>query len=329
MTDLADVLTRDVLEQRLDSHRRELTGYCYRMLGSGFDAEDAVQEAMLRAWRGLDGFAGRSSLRSWLYRIATNVCLDSLNGRNARALPMDLSATPSPPVESSLGAPQPESTGVGPIGDAAVLPTSTDPADVAVVRESVRLAFVAALQYLPPKQRAVLILRDVLRWRAEEVAGLLGITVAAANSALQRARTTMAAHDLDPPRAVDPDDAAQQALLERYVQAFESYDMDALVALLHTDATQSMPPFAMWLSGSADIAAWMLGVGKGCRGSRLLPVRVNGRPGFGQYRVSPAGGHEPWGLQVLDVSAGRIARITSFIDPAVFPLAGLPERLPG
>lgn len=331
MTELATApgttLTRAELEQRLPEHRRELTGYCYRMLGSPHDAEDAVQETMVRAWRSIDGFAGRSSLRSWLFRIATNVCLDALKGRGARALPMDLNAEASPPVESSLGAPEPAAAWVGPISDGAVLPASSDPAEVAVARESVRLAFVSALQHLPPRQRAVLVLRDVLRWRAGEVAELLDSSVASANSALQRARATVAARRLDAPGPVDLPGDEQNALLERYVTAFERYDMDALVALLREDATQSMPPFRLWISGAADIAAWMLGPGAGCRGSKLVRLEANGRPAVAQYRPDPDGGHVPWGIHVLDLSGGRVVRITSFIDPGLFPHFGLADRL--
>lgn len=331
MTELASTpgttLNRAELAERLPAHRRELTGYCYRMLGSVHDAEDAVQETMVCAWRSVDGFAGRSSLRTWLFRIATNVCLDALKGRKARALPMDLNAEASPPIESSLGTPEPESSWVGPISDGAVLPASSDPAEVAVARESVRLAFVAALQHLPPRQRAVLVLRDVLRWHADEVAELLDSSVASANSALQRARATVAVRRLDAPGPIDPPDEAQNALLERYVAAFERYDVDELVQLLREDATQSMPPFRLWLSGAQDIAAWMLGVGAGCRDSKLVRVQANGRPAVAQYRPDPDGGHVPWGIHVLDVSGGQVVRITSFIDPTLFPHFGLAVRL--
>jgi RNA polymerase sigma-70 factor (ECF subfamily) len=331
MTELAatpaPTLTRTELEQRLPAHRRELTGFCYRMLGCPHDAEDAVQETMVRAWRSIDGFAGRSSLRSWLFRIATNVCLDALKGRRSRALPMDLNAEASPPVESSLGTPEPAQAWVGPISDGAVLPASSDPAEVAVARESVRLAFVAALQHLPPRQRAVLVLRDVLGWRADEVAELLDSTVASANSALQRARATVAARQLDAPGPVEPPGPHLDQLLARYVSAFERYDMDELVALLREDATQSMPPFRLWISGARDIAAWMLGPGSGCRGSRLVQVQANGRPALAQYRPDPDGGHVPWGIHVLDLSGGKVVRITSFIDPTLFPRFGLADRL--
>ena len=314
-------------EPAFHEYRAELTGYCYRMLGSAFDAEDAVQEAMIRAWRSIDRFEGRSALRSWLYRIATNVCLDMINARNRRARPYDLSSDAWAPVEASLAATRSEDTWLEPMVDTRVLPAQPDPADVAVGRESIRLAFVAALQYLPPKQRVVLILRDVLRWKADEVANLLDTSVAAANSALQRARTTLESQGLSEGEAYDPLDAEQQELLQRYVEAFESYDIDAFVTLLHEDATQNMPPYEMWLQGRADIGAWMLGCGAGCRASRLLPVVANGAPAFAQYRASgPDGRHEPWALQVLEVRDGQVTGITSFLDTKLFPLLGLPQH---
>jgi RNA polymerase sigma-70 factor (ECF subfamily) len=310
----------------LETYRRELTGYCYRMLGSGFDAEDAVQETMVRAWRGSDAFEGRSSVRSWLYRIATNICIDMLRGRRRRAAPIDLGPA-CPPVAASLAQTLPEGSWVSPIADERVLPPELDPAELAIKRETVRLAFVAALQQLPPRQRAVLILCEVLRWQAAEVADLLQTSAAAVNSSLQRAR---AALRQTPSVTRHPGlDAEQQQLLARYVDAFERYDIPALVRLLHEDAIQSMPPFAMWLRGSADIAAWMLGVGAECRGSRLLPTRANGSVAFGQYRADHAGGHTPWALHVLDIAGGRVAEIHTFLDTAeLFPAFGLPLQLP-
>jgi RNA polymerase sigma-70 factor (ECF subfamily) len=314
------------LETALRKHRGELVGYCYRMLGSSFDAEDAVQETLVRAWRGHDKFEGRSALRSWLYRIATNVCLDMVSGRNRRARPMDLSASAWQPVESSLAARKPENTWLEPILDAQ-LSTAGDPADQAVARESIRLAFVAALQYLPPRQRAVLILREVLRWKADEVATLMDTSVASVNSALQRARATLGDREVTPSDAFDPLDTEQQELLARYVEAFERYDVEALVELLHEDATQNMPPFEMWLRGSADIIAWMLGPGIECRGSRFVTTVANGAPALAQYRPSgPGGVHEPFSLIVLDIVDGRIAGTTNFLDTALFPLLGLPAH---
>jgi RNA polymerase sigma-70 factor (ECF subfamily) len=315
----------DELDPRLLEHRRELTGYCYRMLGSAFDADDAVQETLVRAWRGLRGFEGRSAMRSWLYRIATNVCLDQLSGRQRRALPMDLSGTPWPPVEHSLAARRPRTAWVEPILDRQVLPEDADPAEQVVARESIRLAFVAALQHLPPRQRAVLLLRDVLRWKADEVAELLDTTTAGVNSALQRARATLAA--VEPAPEPQPLDDAARALLSRYVEAFERYDVDALVRLLRDDATQHMPPFEMWLRGAADIGTWMLGPGLGCRGSRALPVEANGTVAVAQYRPAEHGGHHPWALHVLELRGDRVAHISSFLElePGLFERLGLPS----
>jgi RNA polymerase sigma-70 factor, ECF subfamily len=314
-------------ELALEQHRRELTGYCYRMLGSAFEAEDAVQETMVRAWRALDRFEGRSALKSWLYSIATNVCLDMLKGRERRARPMELG--PVRTADGPLGDVLPEVTWLEPIPDARVLPEGGDPAEVALARETLRLAFVAALQHLPPRQRAVLILREVLRWRASEVAELLETSVAAVNSSLQRARAQLDASDLAPADGADMDEE-QRRLLDRYCTAFEAYDMDALVALLHEDATMSMPPFPIWLRGVVDIRRWHLEAGANCRGSRMLRTAANGLGAFGQYRRSPAGGYEPWALQVVETSGGRIVGLNAFLDTErLFPLFGLPARLDG
>jgi RNA polymerase sigma-70 factor (ECF subfamily) len=313
------------LESVLEGYRRELTGFCYRMLGSAFDAEDAVQETFVRAWRSFDRFEGRSSVRSWLYRIATNVSLDMLNGRERRARPMDLGPSREPVVENLNTLP--EVTWIEPIPDGRVIPEG-DPAEVAVAHETTRLAFVAALQHLPPRQRAVLILCEVLRWQASEVAELLETSVASVNSALQRARATLDATNLttDAELSVDTADAE---LLERYVEAFERYDMEALTALIHEDATQSMPPFDLWLTGREDIFRWWYGPGIGCQGSRVIPtVAANGAPAFGQYKPAEGGGYEPWALQVLEVRDGKIVELTFFLDTErVFPLFGLPPRI--
>jgi RNA polymerase sigma-70 factor, ECF subfamily len=315
------------VEADLETYRSELTGYAYRMLGSSFEADDAVQETLLRAWRNIGGFEGRSSLRSWLYRIATNVCLDMLASRQRRARPMDLQ--PAGTADGPLGDRLPEVTWLEPIPDGRVVPSGGDPAEVAVARESIRLAFVAALQHLPPRQRAVLILREVLRWRASEVAELLDTSVASVNSALQRARATLASAKVDGRvDAAEHMDEAHRALLNRYVDAFERYDMDALTALLHEDATWNMPPYALWLHTHRDVVAWCLGPGIGCRDSRLIPTVANGSPAFGQYKPSPDGGHEPWSLQVLELSGDRISGITFFLDTArFFPMFGLPPRI--
>jgi RNA polymerase sigma-70 factor (ECF subfamily) len=315
-----------VVEAELEAHRRELTGYCYRMLGSGFEADDAVQETMVRAWRGADAFEGRSAVRSWLYRIATNVCLDMLRGPQRRARPMDLG--PASTAGAALPGTLPEGAWVNPVLDARVLPEDGDPAELAASRETIRLAFVAALQHLPPQQRAVLILREVLRWQATEVAELLGTTVASVNSALQRARATLGSLDLDAggPVAVDDD---RRELLARYVDAFERYDMDALVALLHEDATFCMPPYPLWLRGPDEVVGWLLGKGIGCRGSRLVATAANGCAAFGSYRPAESGGHEPFALQVLEIEGGRITTWHNFLYPDRFADFGLPTRLDG
>ncbi|MFF5311386.1 sigma-70 family RNA polymerase sigma factor [Streptomyces massasporeus] len=317
------------LDTRLEAHRTELTGYCYRMLGSSFEAEDAVQDTMVRAWRSYDKFEGRSSLRSWLYRIATNVCLDMLNAGNKRARPMDL--TESTPLARAALSPRPDNTWLEPMPDARVLPTTHDPAEAAVAKESVRLAFMAALQQLPAKQRAVLILREVLAWKASEVAELLDTSVASVNSALQRARATLAERQEPGAEAAvsDPLDEDQRKLLDRYVAAFEGYDMTALTALLHEDAVMTMPPFDLWLTGTRDITGFMTTLGAPCAGSRLVPVQVNGLPGFAQYKPDPdKGGFVPWAVQVLEISDGRITGFHCFLDTQRwFPLFDLPLHL--
>jgi RNA polymerase sigma-70 factor (ECF subfamily) len=310
----------------LERHRVELTAYCYRMLGSSFEAEDAVQETFIRAWRGLATFEGRASLRSWLYRIATNVCLDMLGASQRRARPVDM--RPARSADTPLPDALPEDVFIEPVPDARVVPTETDPAEVAIARESIRLAFVAALQNLPPKQRAVLILREVLHWKAEEVATLLDTTVASVNSALQRARATLGSRNLDATAPEAPLDDDQQALLDRYVSAFERYDMDALTSLLREDAQWSMPPYDLWLQTHEDIVKWCLGPGIGCEGSRLIPTSANGMPAYAQYKPDPAGGHAPWSLQVVELDGTRIKAITFFLDTArLFPMFGLPSHL--
>jgi RNA polymerase sigma-70 factor, ECF subfamily len=315
------------LEKGFEQHRSELIAYCYRMLGSPFEAEDAVQETFLRAFRGFDRFEGRAALRSWLYRIATNVSLDMLSGRERRARPMDLGPAREPVAENLN---TPDVPWLEPIPDSRVVPTNGDPAEVAATRESVRLAFVAALQHLPPRQRAVLILCEVLRWRAAEVAELLETSVASVNSALQRARATLGASGVTEADTSPSIDKADAELLARYVEAFERYDMEALTSLIHEDATQSMPPFDLWLSGRDDILGWWVGPGAGCRGSRVIPtVAANGAPAFGQYKPSETGdGYEPWALQVLEIENGRVVEFSFFLDTdTLFPLFGLPLSL--
>jgi RNA polymerase sigma-70 factor (ECF subfamily) len=309
----------------LELHRRELTGYCYRVLGSGSEAEDAVQETMLRAWQAADRFEGRSSVRTWLFRIATNVCIDMSRSPQRRARPVDLGpARPPDPVH--LAAVLPEASWVTPIADSAVIDLARDPAEVAVARDSIRLAFVSALQLLPARQRAALVLCDVLRWSAVDAAELLETSTASINSALQRARAALAAAPTAHPTIPLSDD--QQRLLERYTDAFERYDLDGLAALLHEDVIQTMPPYAMWLRGAADVLAWYGGAGIGCAGSRLLPGWANGCPAFAQYRVDPAGGHAPWALQVIELRDDRIEAIHAFLDTAEsFERFGFPAHL--
>ncbi len=310
----------------LERHRGELTAFAYRMLGSPFDAEDAVQDAFVRAWRSRDRFEGRAAMRSWLYRITTNVCLDMLKSKERRARPMDLGPS-CEPIESNLNVPT-EIAWLEPVPMRLIAP-DRDPADAAIASESIRLAFVAALQRLPARQRAVLILREVLDWQASEVAELLETSVASVNSALQRARATMAKSNVDVDAPAQPLTDADRMMLERYVAAFERYDVTALTALLREDARQSMPPYDMWLAGRDDVLAWWFGPGIGCRGSRVIPtVSANGMPTFGQFKPSPNGGYDPWALQVLDISDGRIKEITFFLDTAkLFPLFGLPLHL--
>jgi RNA polymerase sigma-70 factor, ECF subfamily len=315
------------LERTFEQHRGELTAYCYRMLGSPFEAEDAVQDTFIRAWRGFERFEGRAALRSWLYRIATNVCLDMLNGRQRRARPMDLGPAREP--EAANLNTLPETTWIEPIPDSLV-ESGADPADVAVAHDTIRLAFVAALQHLPPRQRAVLILCEVLRWKASEVAELLDTSVASVNSALQRARATLDSANVAAAGSPATLDDADRRLLGRYVDAFQRYDMEALTELIREDASQSMPPYDLWLRGRDDILSWWVGPGAGCRGSRVIPVKnANGSPAFGQYKPSATGdGYEPWALQVLELSAARIVEFTFFLDTErLFPLFGLPARL--
>ncbi len=313
------------LELQLERRRGELTAYCYRMLGSTFEAEDAVQETFMRAWRGFDSFEGRAELSTWLYKIATNVCLDVLRGMGRRARPIDLG--PAGTADSPLGERLPEATWIEPIPDSHITHAGGDPATTVEMRDSIRLAFAAALQHLAPKQRAVLILRDVLRWKAREVADLLGTSVAGVNSALQRARATLANAEVDAGGPREPLDERTEMLLALYVDAFERYDMDALTSVLHRDATWTMPPYELWLNSHEDIRRWCLGRGIGCRGSQLAPVRANASPAFAQYKPAADGGFDAWSLQVLEISGGKITGICFFLDVEwLFPLFGLPPR---
>jgi RNA polymerase sigma-70 factor, ECF subfamily len=313
------------LGRLLDAHRADLVGYCYRMLASPFEAEDAVQETMLRAWKAYDKFEGRAAIRTWLHRIATNVCLDMLRAKQHRARPMDLGPAREP-IEANLKI-LPEVTWIEPIPDTLVA-SDPDPEQSAIAKESVRLAFVAALQHLPAKQRAALILCEVMSWKAAEVAELLEMSVASVNSALQRARATLKTGGLDEGRVSIVDDKKRE-MLQRYVEAFERYDVSLLTKVIREDAKQSMPPFDLWLQGREDMFRWWFGAGIGCKGSRVIPAgTANGSPAFGQYKPSADGGHEPWALQVVEVTPSGIGEITFFLDTAkLFPLFGLPPRL--
>lgn len=315
----------DDMALELSKHRAAIVGHCYRMLGSVTEAEDAAQDALLRALRAREQFEGRSSLRTWLYRIATRVCLDALNERTRRARPMDL--RPSGSIDEPLTI-LPGSHWIEPIADGQALPEAESPEERASLKQSIRLAFISALQRLPPRQRAVLLLAEVLDWQAAQIAESLETTTAAVNSALQRARATIASQDLGAPQADLSE--TQVALVARYVDAFERYDVDALTKLLHEDATMCMPPYELWLRGRESIQGWLLGRGIGCRGSRLLPTAACGSPAFGQYRPGEGGGpHRPWALIVLEVSGERIATMNYFLDTeTLFPRFGLPAELP-
>ena len=308
----------------LELHRAALTGHCYRMLGSAFDAEDAVQEAMVRAWKALDRFDGRSSLRTWLYRIATNVCLDALSSKSRRARPIE--EGPVGTVDDELQT-RPRTHWLEPIPDVRMIPSDADTFETVALRQSTRLAFVAALQHLPPRQRAALLLSEVLGWSAQEVAASLEMSVAAVNSALQRARATLASKNVSV--AEEPLSDSQAELLEKYVDAFHEYDVDALVALMREDATLSMPPYTLWLQGPDAIRAWLLGRGNGCRGSRLIRTDACGSPAFAQYRRSPDGSYHPWSLTILELEGDRIRAWNAFLDTErLFPMFGLPMSLP-
>ncbi|MFI1995263.1 sigma-70 family RNA polymerase sigma factor [Actinoplanes sp. NPDC020271] len=295
--------------------RPELVGYCYRMLGSAFEADDAAQETIIRAWRREASFEGRSSYRTWVYRIATNVCLDLIRDRGRRAVPMDLG--PASVVDTFSPAEPAEQLWLTPL--------PTDPGDVVADRETIRLAFVAALQHLPARQRAVLILRDVLAWQAAEVASLLEASTGAVNAMLLRARATLAAHEgASGPQLSDD----EQALVTRYAEAFERYDVDTLVTLLHEDAVQSMPPIAAWIRGAAEIGRFCIGPGAKCRDSRLIPITGNGMPGHAHYRRD-GDRWTAWSIQLIDVRGDRIAGLHNFLDTRLFEVFGLPAVYSG
>ncbi len=322
------------IEQDLERLRPALTGYCYRMLGSGFEAEDATQETLVRAWRRSDTLAEPAALKSWLFRIATNVCLDQIEDRKRRARPVDLADAGT--AETPVGAPRAESTWVLPIAGSQVADPDADPATQAAERESLRLAFVAALQHLPARQRVVLVLREVLRWSAQEVADLLESSVASVNSALQRARATLdelALRDSDAPTR--PSEEDERRLLEQYLEAFAEYDIDRIVALLRYDVVFDMPPLPLWVRGPEQVATFMLGQGAACRGSKLIATEANGCPAFAAYKPDPeSGAWLPWSLTVLEPAATdgdgpTVAGVHNFLQPFLthlFSAFGLPKR---
>jgi RNA polymerase sigma-70 factor (ECF subfamily) len=315
--------------QLTDRYRRELLAHCYRMLGSVHDAEDLVQETYLRAWRAYHGFEGRSSLRTWLYSIATNACLNALESRSRRPLPTGLgnpSADPGDPLVEQKEVPWLE-----PVPDAMVGASASDPATIVASRESVRLALVAALQHLPPRQRAVLVLRDVLKLRAAEVAEMLDISTAAVNSVLQRARAQLEQAGLREDDIHEPTESEQRELLDRYVRALESKDIPAIVDLFTADAVWEMPPFVGWYQGPDDIGKLIdtqcpAGPGQ----MRLVPTEANGQPAFALYIDDGFGGWRAFQLQVLTLSpAGLLSHVTVFFDLSLFTTFGLPTQLPG
>lgn len=313
-------MTADVAS--LEDHRPALTGHCYRMLGSVFDADDAVQETMLRAWKAWNQFDGRSSLRTWLYRIATNVCLDELKDRGRRAHPVEEGAPGAPSIECLVQ--QPATSWIEPILDSRILPGEADPAERLMLRQSIRMAFIAALQHLAPKQRAALLLTEVLGFSANEAASVLDVSVASVNSALQRARAALEKRDSGESPELT---TAQQDLVSRYMSAFERYDIDGLTALMRQDATICMPPYSLWLQGHDDIRTWLRGPGAPCEGSRLIATFACGAPAFAQYRRDPNGGRSPWALIVLDLAGDRISGITSFLDAdGLFRRFGFPMK---
>src|SRR5215471_14542717 len=331
MTSYRDASTLpSVQPDDLEGYRRELTGYCYRMLGSGFEAEDAVQDTMLRAWRSAGQFEGRSSVRSWLYRIATNVCVDMIRGRNRRARPMEFGPS-SPPEPSHIGEMLPEHLWVSPIPDARVLPEDGDPADIAVARDTVRLAFITALQHLPARQRVVLILCEVLRWSAAEVAELLDTSVPAVNSAVQRARATLREQwpdgRLDWAPAAEPD-PGQRRLLQRFIDAHEQADPEALIALLRHDVRLAISPQGGEWNGEQEVGD-ALRDGMTALGQwRVLPIMANGQPGAAGYLRRPGQtAFVPFALTVLRLEGGRVTDIAAFEQPSMFTAFGLPATL--
>ncbi|MBF5000390.1 sigma-70 family RNA polymerase sigma factor [Nocardia sp. BSTN01] len=312
----------------LFEYRGELIGYCYRMLGSPFDAEDAVQETLERAWRSRGQFRGESSARGWLYRIATNICFDQLRGRGRRALPMGIGGPTN--SDGRLGEPLSESAWLQPVPDAWLTAETNDPADHVARAETVRLAFVSALQHLSPRERSVLILRDVLAFRATEVADLLDTTVPSVNGYLRRARAALIAAK-QPDGGTFPNvgesDRQTQELLERYVKAFQLQDLASLMTILHEEARLSMPPYTLWIQGVHHVLSWFDRHSSTCANSRLVPLRANGSPAYAHYHRNNNGAFTAFAIQVLDITDGRISAIEQFLAPELFELFELPATL--
>jgi RNA polymerase sigma-70 factor (ECF subfamily) len=324
---MTEAPAKDDFARLADPYRRELMAHCYRMLGSVHDAEDLVQETYLRAWKAYEQFEGRSSLRTWLYRIATSACLTALEGRNRRPLPTGLGAPSSDPADDI--AVQNEVPWLEPIPDSSV-GDEGDPASIVTGRESIRLAFIAALQHLPPRQRAVLVLRDVLKWRAAEVAEAIGISTAAVNSLLQRARTQIEQAAPTEDTVTAPTSPEQRELLERYATAFENYDVTAMVELFTSDAVWEMPPFPTWYQGPENIVGLIQHQcpAEGPGDMRMIPSSANGQPAFGLYMRGDDGVHRKFGIQVLTMNGARVAHVAMFFDLSLFETFGLPDTAP-
>ena len=313
----------------LERYRPELLAHCYRMLGSVHDAEDLVQETYLRAWKSQDTFEGRSSMRTWLYRIATNACLTALESRGRRPLPTGLGQEASDPFGTLVQ--QPEVPWLEPVPDVLVSDLPDDPAAVVTSRESIRLAFVAALQNLPPRQRVVLVLREVLAWKAAEVAELLGTSTAAVNSMLQRARAQLDQVSLTRDDVVEPDEPERRELLDKYVAAFENYDVEAIVSMFTDDAVWEMPPFTGWYQGARTIGNLISSQcpASGPMDMRMLRADANGQPAFALYMRDPDGVHRAFQIQVLTVTYEGVSHVGCFFDTGLFKAFGLPEVYPG
>ncbi|WP_211240445.1 sigma-70 family RNA polymerase sigma factor [Haloglycomyces albus] len=313
---------------KFEPHRVELRAYAYRMLGSAAEAEDAVQETFVKAWKAADSFEGRASLRTWLYRIATNVCLDMIKSAQRRVRPMDMRVS-GRPDENPLETANPEAPWLGPVPDEWV--TSGDPSRSFDKRETIKLAFVSAVQHLPARQRAALIMRDVLSFSARETADALDISPNSVNSALQRARATLSDLRSQPSYAQPESNRVNTKLAESYANAFETFNIDALKTLLHDDVVMSMPPLELWLTGPDNVGAFITGPGKGCEGSKLIPVHANGSIAFGHYKPDEEDPSilTPWSITVLETDDHVITGLNYFLDvETLWPMFGLAPQLP-